>query len=104
MFEGLVNSFKGILPRRLPLPLRSNKNAQKFHPALEPIDFNDFLGIELPVRGMLLDPILPERSLAMLYAPRGIGKTMLSLSIGLAVASGSPLLRWSAPQKRRVFT
>ena len=43
---------------------------------------------------MLLDPILPERSLAMLYAPRGVGKTLLSLSIGLAVASGSPLLRW----------
>ena len=26
---------------------------------------------------MLLDPILPERSLAMLYAPRGVGKTLL---------------------------
>jgi hypothetical protein len=27
----------------------------------------------------LLDPIMPERSLAMLYAPRGIGKTLLGL-------------------------
>jgi putative DNA primase/helicase len=52
---------------------------------------------------MLLDPILPERSLAMLYAPKGVGKTLLGLSIGLAVASGTPLLRWSAPQKRRVL-
>ena len=52
---------------------------------------------------MLLDPILPERSLAMLYAPRGIGKTLLSLSMGLAVASGSPLLRWQAPRRRRVL-
>jgi hypothetical protein len=40
---------------------------------------------------------MPERSLAMLYAPRGIGKTLLGLSIGLAIASGTPLLRWSAP-------
>jgi AAA domain len=52
---------------------------------------------------MLLSPILPERSLAMLYAPRGVGKTLLGLSIGLAVASGNPLLRWSTPHPRRVL-
>jgi putative DNA primase/helicase len=52
---------------------------------------------------MLLSPILPEKSLSMLYAPRGIGKTLLALSIGLAVASGSNLLRWSAPKARRVL-
>ena len=52
---------------------------------------------------MLLAPILPERSLAMLYAPRGIGKSWLSLSIGLAVASGQRLLRWSAPRQRNVL-
>ncbi len=39
----------------------------------------------------------------MLYAPRGIGKTLLALSIGLAVASGSNLLRWSTPKARRVL-
>jgi hypothetical protein len=61
------------------------------------IGFDDFLAINMPSREMLLDPILPERSLAMLYAPRGVGKTLLSLSIGLAVASGASLLRWHAP-------
>ena len=71
--------------------------------ALKSIGFDDFLAIDVPPREMLLDPILPERSLAMLYAPRGIGKTLLSLSIGLAVASGSPLLRWRAPRQRRVL-
>jgi RecA-family ATPase len=39
----------------------------------------------------------------MLYAPRGIGKTLLGLSMGLAVASGGPLLRWSVPNPRRVL-
>ena len=52
---------------------------------------------------MLLNPILPERSLAMLYAPRGIGKSWLGLSIGLAVASGAPLLRWTVPRPRHVL-
>jgi putative DNA primase/helicase len=71
--------------------------------ALKSIGLDDFLAISTPPREMLLDPILPERSLAMLYAPRGVGKTLLSLSIGLAVASGSPLLRWHAPRQRRVL-
>ena len=52
---------------------------------------------------MLLSPILPERSLAMLYAPKGVGKSWLGISIGLAVAAGEPLLRWSAPRKRKVL-
>ena len=52
---------------------------------------------------MLLAPILPERSLAMLYAPRGLGKSWLALSIGFAVASGAPILRWSAPRQRKAL-
>jgi putative DNA primase/helicase len=71
--------------------------------ALKSVGFDDFLAINMPPREMLLDSILPERSLAMLYAPRGIGKTLLAPSIGLAVASGSPLLRWRSPRQRRVL-
>jgi len=71
--------------------------------ALKSIGFEDFLAMDTPPREMLLDPILPERSLAMLYAPRGVRKTLLALSMGLAVASGSPLLRWNAPRQRRVL-
>jgi putative DNA primase/helicase len=39
----------------------------------------------------------------MLYAPRSIGKTLLALSIGLAVAAGCPLLCWNAPRQRGVL-
>ena len=39
----------------------------------------------------------------MLYAPRGLGKSWLGLSIGVAVASGRSLLRWNAPGPRRVL-
>ena len=78
-------------------------NAEQPVATLKSIGFDDFLAIDVPPREMLLDPILPERSLAMLYAPRGVGKTLLALSMGLAVASGSPLLRWHAPRRRRVL-
>jgi putative DNA primase/helicase len=39
----------------------------------------------------------------MLYAPRGLGKSWLALSIGLAVAGGTSLLRWSTARQRRVL-
>jgi putative DNA primase/helicase len=100
----ILDSINGLLKAVL-LPRRPTvrSNAQPPLPILRPICFNDFLELDVPPRGMLLNPILPERSLAMLYAPRGVGKTMLSLSIGLAVASGAPLLRWSAPHGKRVL-
>ena len=40
----------------------------------QPVGLQDFLALEVPPREFLLAPILPERSLSMLYAPRGIGK------------------------------
>lgn len=52
---------------------------------------------------MLLDPILPEKGLAMLYAARGTGKTHVALGIGFAVATGTKFLNWSAPKPRCVL-
>ena len=69
----------------------------------QPVGFKDLIELQVPPREMLLAPILPQRSLAMIYAPRGIGKSWLALSIGLAVAAGCPLLRWDAPNRYRVL-
>ena len=101
----LLDSIAGVLKQFVWTRWGPSRQASVEKPvaALKSIGFDDFLAINMPPREMLLDPILPERSLAMLYAPRGIGKTLLSLSIGMAVASGSPLLRWQAPRQRRVL-
>jgi putative DNA primase/helicase len=104
MLSTLGNVLKEFLPRRRHVqPVRAAEALPRHRPSLQPMGFNDFLNLDIPAREMLLSPILPERSLAMLYAPRGIGKTLLGLSIGLAIASGAPLLRWSAPKPRRVL-
>jgi putative DNA primase/helicase len=100
MFTSLGNLFKDWLPSQTTARLALTDEPRRA--PLKPIGFGDFLNLNVPPREMLLAPILPERSLGMLYAPRGVGKTLLGLSIGLAVASGTPLLRWSAPRKRRV--
>ena len=102
ILDSITDFLKGVVARRHNVPVRLADTRQSRSP-LHPVGFNDFLGLDMPPREMLLNPILPERSLAMLYAPRGVGKTLLGLSIGLAVASGAPLLRWSAPRKRRVL-
>ena len=79
------------------------RRANAVLPNFQPVGLQEFLALDVPQREMLLAPILPERSLAMLYAPRGIGKSWLGLSIALTVASGGSLLRWNAPKARRVL-
>ena len=52
---------------------------------------------------MVLEPIIPEKGLVMLYATRGTGKTHVALGIAYAVATGSTFLKWRAPRARRVL-
>ena len=84
-------------------PVEASNAVVPIRAPLQAVGINDFLNLDIPPREMLLDPILPERSLAMLYAPRGLGKSWLALSIGVTIASGQPLLRWIAPRQRNVL-
>jgi putative DNA primase/helicase len=68
----------------------------------KPLTAAELLRMDIPPRRMLLSPWLPAQGAAMLYAPRGLGKTFLGLSIAYAVASGGALMRWQAPTPGRV--
>jgi putative DNA primase/helicase len=103
MLTVISNLLTRILPTRETIAARASIATEQARPPFQAVGINDFLALDIPPREMLLAPILPERSLAMLYAPRGLGKSWLALSIGLAVASGAPLLRWSAPRQRNVL-
>jgi hypothetical protein len=70
---------------------------------LRPLDLAELLALDIKPRGMLLDPIIPEKALAMIYALRGTGKTLAALGIACAVASGGKFLTWQAPAPRRVL-
>jgi putative DNA primase/helicase len=102
-YDGLVPaaqvinvSAKGELVR----PPPEQRTAQ---PKLETINLTEFVTQPLPQRQYVLTPILPERGLAMLYAPRGVGKTQVAFNIGWAVACGQPFLQWYAPKARPVL-
>lgn len=83
--------------------IRANIEAQAPPPKLSPITYTGLLAKDIAPRRHILAPWLPEKGLAMIFAPRGVGKTHLSLGIAYAVASGSPFLRWQAPEPRRVL-
>jgi len=63
----------------------------------------ELLQRKLPDRKNLLSPFLPEQGLAMIYGPRGLGKTHFGLNCAYAVASGGEFLGWGAPEPRRVL-
>jgi putative DNA primase/helicase len=70
---------------------------------LRAIGLSDFLSMEFPPRQMLLAPWLPMGGLAMLFAPRGVGKTHIALEVAYAVTTASPFLRWQAPEPQPVL-
>ena len=63
----------------------------------------DLLLADLPERRSILDPILDSNSLALLYGPRGLGKTFVALGIAWAAASGGSFLGWKAARPHRVL-
>ena len=54
----------------------------------QPLSATELMTLALPPRELLLDPILPSRGLAMLYGPRGLGKTHVALGIAWAAEIG----------------
>lgn len=66
------------------------------------VSATNLMSATLPERKVILDPILAQKSLMMLYGPRGLGKTHLALGIAWAVASGESFLKWTASRPHRV--
>jgi hypothetical protein len=87
--------------QRTPMPAGSAQQVEPAH--LDTLGIEDLMALQIPERELLLDPILPAKGLMMIHARRGGSKTFLALAIGLAVAGGTSILRWSAPKARRVL-
>lgn len=73
------------------------------HYPLQPLGIEVLLDAEFPPRYNIMEPWLPEKGLAMLYAPRGVGKTWVALNIAWAVASGGAFLNWHVGRPRKVI-
>jgi len=71
--------------------------------ALVATTLGNFLDMEITPKEAILEPWLYTKSLNMLHAKRGVGKTHMGLEIAYAVATGTSYLRWKAPKPRRVL-
>ena len=70
---------------------------------LNPMTAAQLLAHEFEPPDLILAPFLPTKGLAMIHAPRGIGKTHVAIGIACAVAAGTSFLRWNALKSRRVL-
>lgn len=95
-----------VIPGAAVAEHRPTNGSARDEPALAglvALRLDEFLQKEIKDRGMVLDPIIPEQGLVLLYSWRGIGKTHVSLGIAYAVAAGAKFLKWKAPKPRRVL-
>lgn len=63
---------------------------------LKPMDLAELLAADLQPREWIIDGLMAECSVNMLYAWRGGCKTWAALAFGLAAASGGEFLKWKA--------
>lgn len=70
---------------------------------LAAISIAELLATDLPLRETILSPWLPAKGLTMIFGPRGIGKTHITLGIAYAAACGGSFLRWTADRPRKVL-
>jgi hypothetical protein len=94
-YSAILNEYDFDAP---PVPKPSRAQA-----ALEVMDVHRFLALNIPAREILLAPWLTAQSLNMIYGKRGLGKTLLALSISYAVSSCADLLGWKACKPRKVL-
>lgn len=84
-------------------PAEPRKRKVRAHLANCLVGAGELVRMQLPPREMIVDPWLPVGSLAMVYAPRGIGKTWFVGALSEAVSKGVPFFAWRVPSARRVL-
>ncbi|MFO0405238.1 MAG: AAA family ATPase [Labrys sp. (in: a-proteobacteria)] len=68
-------------------------------------DASEILARDLPVRETLVHPWMRQGDAVMLYAPPGLGKSFLSMTLALAVAGGGTIkgLGWEVHTPKKVL-
>ena len=69
---------------------------------LKVISLGQLLRTDFPEREHLVFPWLRQGESAMIYAKPGVGKSMLVLSLALAVAGGGEMMGWQCREPRKV--
>ncbi|NKB80737.1 MAG: AAA family ATPase [Nitrospirales bacterium] len=66
------------------------------------LDYSAMLSLAVPERACLFS-FLPVGGSVMPFGPRGVGKTFFNLSLTASLCTGTPFLRWAAPEPTGVL-
>lgn len=94
-FKALIQEQHYALPKEWQVP----KNPNSIHC----LTMSDILSMDIPKSKALLSPWLTERSLSMVFAERGIGKTYFALNCAYALATGSEFLHYKSEEPINVL-
>lgn len=72
-------------------------------PKLHAVTLGELLDHRFAPRQDLITPWLRQRESALIWAPSGLGKSLLACTIALAVAGGGEVLGWESPKPRPVY-
>lgn len=72
-------------------------------PQYSVISLRNLLDMKIPEREWIAYPFIQEKSLTILYAQRGIGKTYFAITLGMAIASGKNVCNFTIPKSRDVL-
>lgn len=67
------------------------------------LDLAEFAARQFPPRNPVVAPWLSHTDLAMVFGPRGAGKTHFCLRLALSIAAGHSFLGWEVPAARNVL-
>src|SRR4051794_4885641 len=84
-------------------PMNSTINTKHEEQRLRSVSLKNFLRQDFPSRTPLLKGLLFRQDLAMIYGPRGVGKTFVAFELAYAVASGGKFGPWRAPKPQKVL-
>ena len=105
-FDGHGRDWLEIVPRSCAQPeirARASEYRLAYTHGLHPLSADQLLTRKFDPPEHVLAPWLQTQGLAMIHAPRGIGKTHVSIGVACAVAAGTSFLGWTAPKPRRVL-
>jgi putative DNA primase/helicase len=89
------------MPEFYRLPQQDHGNPEQR--TVRPYNLEEVLTADIPERDFHLRPAVPTQGLAMVFAPKGHGKTQFSLTCALAMAAGATAITWQAPRASSVL-
>lgn len=67
------------------------------------VSLYDMLEMDIPERKWFAYPFIQEKSICMVYAQRGLGKTHFAMTLALGIASGTNVLNFTITEPHKVL-